>query len=319
MADIVEESIGRWHGIYRMLGIEVGDGKHCACPVCGGKDRFRMDDKGGRGTFICTNCGAGDGFELLKKVMNIDFIEAKKEVEKLIGRITPDMNKPEEPKITREQLRQIFVSSIPAARENPVGVYLKKRGLSLVPEILRYTENCWEPETKRNHPAMLAVFSAADGAALTMHRTYLNGNGEKAAIDDVKKLLPGLKKLTGGAIRLFKYEHELGIAEGIETAIAAYELFGIPTWSAVSSTLLAGFDVPEQVKTLHVFSDNDKNFAGQQAAYTLAKKVAFATDKEVVVHVPKEIGNDFLDELIQKESQFIEHCGAEITSYIHEV
>jgi putative DNA primase/helicase len=41
--------------------------------MCGGKDRFRFDDKEGHGTWICTHCGAGDGFSLLMKVMGIDF------------------------------------------------------------------------------------------------------------------------------------------------------------------------------------------------------------------------------------------------------
>ena len=36
------------------------------CPMCGGKDRFRFDDKGGRGTWICSQCGAGDEIELVK-------------------------------------------------------------------------------------------------------------------------------------------------------------------------------------------------------------------------------------------------------------
>ncbi|MDI5829610.1 hypothetical protein MJN51_36035, partial [Salmonella enterica subsp. enterica serovar Kentucky] len=34
--------------------------RHAPCPACGGKDRFRFDDNG-RGSFICNQCGAGDG------------------------------------------------------------------------------------------------------------------------------------------------------------------------------------------------------------------------------------------------------------------
>ncbi|MFX4842739.1 primase-helicase zinc-binding domain-containing protein, partial [Acinetobacter baumannii] len=45
------------------------------CPACGGTDRFRFDDNG-RGSFICNQCGAGDGLDLIKKVNNCDTTEA---------------------------------------------------------------------------------------------------------------------------------------------------------------------------------------------------------------------------------------------------
>ena len=40
--------------------------KHGSCPVCGGEDRFRFDDKNGHGTFYCNGCGSGDGFRLIQ-------------------------------------------------------------------------------------------------------------------------------------------------------------------------------------------------------------------------------------------------------------
>tara|TARA_R100000808_G_scaffold24871_1_gene58941 strand:- start:1816 stop:3705 length:1890 start_codon:yes stop_codon:yes gene_type:complete len=62
---------GRWRAILPTLGVPAGAlvNKHGPCPGCGGKDRFRFDDEGGRGTWICSQGGgetiAGDGFELL--------------------------------------------------------------------------------------------------------------------------------------------------------------------------------------------------------------------------------------------------------------
>ncbi|MFB6347853.1 primase-helicase zinc-binding domain-containing protein [Moraxella sp. ZJ142] len=41
--------------------------KHQPCPLCGGKDRFRCDDKNGTGSWICNQCGAGDGFSLVER------------------------------------------------------------------------------------------------------------------------------------------------------------------------------------------------------------------------------------------------------------
>ena len=57
---------GRWSGILPALGIGESflTGKHGPCPLCGGKDRWRWDNREGRGTWICSKCGAGDGIAL---------------------------------------------------------------------------------------------------------------------------------------------------------------------------------------------------------------------------------------------------------------
>jgi len=52
-----------------MLGIDIPAGhRHGACPKCGGTDRFRLDDKEGRGTWFCNQCGNGDGLDLVRLV-----------------------------------------------------------------------------------------------------------------------------------------------------------------------------------------------------------------------------------------------------------
>ncbi|EOK4167901.1 primase-helicase zinc-binding domain-containing protein, partial [Escherichia coli] len=62
-------AIGRWPYILSALGIKVPSaGHHGACPACGGKDRFRLDDKAGRGTWFCNQCGHGDGLDLVRLV-----------------------------------------------------------------------------------------------------------------------------------------------------------------------------------------------------------------------------------------------------------
>ena len=78
--EITAEAVGKWQSIFSSLGIEVGNGKHCPCPVCGGKDRFRFDNKDGRGTYICNQCGSGDGLELIKNYCQCDAKEASSKV-----------------------------------------------------------------------------------------------------------------------------------------------------------------------------------------------------------------------------------------------
>ncbi|OTQ73791.1 primase-helicase zinc-binding domain-containing protein [Gilliamella sp. N-G2] len=78
--EITTQAVGKWQSIFSSLGIEVGNGRHCPCPVCGGKDRFRFDNKDGRGTYICNQCGSGDGLELIKNYYHCDAKEASNKV-----------------------------------------------------------------------------------------------------------------------------------------------------------------------------------------------------------------------------------------------
>lgn len=81
------------------------------------------------------------------------------------------------------------------------------------------------------------------------------------------------------------------IAEGIETSLAAAQLFRVPVWSCISTSGLQSFEPPEGVGKLLVFGDNDTNFAGQTAAHRLKKKGLVVT-----VKIPSTAG-DWLDQL----------------------
>lgn len=66
------EAQGRWGYVLARLGYDVGTGKHCPCPVCGGKDRFRFDNHNiteGDGGWICSqgngDTTGGDGLSFL--------------------------------------------------------------------------------------------------------------------------------------------------------------------------------------------------------------------------------------------------------------
>lgn len=67
-AAVGEAARGQWPAILASNGIADQHlvNKHGPCPVCGGRDRYRFDNRDGRGTFYCNQCGAGDGFRLLE-------------------------------------------------------------------------------------------------------------------------------------------------------------------------------------------------------------------------------------------------------------
>lgn len=77
ISEVSTRSRGQWPVLLQWLGITVPqNNRHGACPACGGTDRFRFDDKEGRGTWFCNNCGHGDGLDLIKQVKKIDIREA---------------------------------------------------------------------------------------------------------------------------------------------------------------------------------------------------------------------------------------------------
>lgn len=292
--DVLATAQGRWYGILRHFGVEVGDGHHRACPVCGGKDRFRFDDKDGRGTWFCNQCGAGDGLKLLMTILKSGFVETCEEVARVVGVVDQVPVQPEQ-SASPEKLREVFKSSKPMTPGDPVFKYLTTRGLSNLPTTLRYGK-CWEYETKQEQDTMLAVFSLADGEAVTLHRTFIK-DGKKLGIDSPKKVMPPLKKMTGGAIRLFEPVDEMiGIAEGIETAIACHETFNAPVWAATTAVLLEAFEPPPGIKIIEVFTDKDENYTGQKAAYAVANRLAI---KGYVCNVTMPKHKDFLDDLVK--------------------
>lgn len=228
----------------------------------------------------------------------MDFVGAVKEVAPVLGVVPECAYVENDCTMTPEYLRHIWEGSTVAHKTNLVGRYLNSRGISHVPTCLRLHMSLKEPDSGEKMPCMLGVVRAVDGEALTMHRTFLDTDGNKANIAKPKKLLPGLKKLTGASIRLSGVPEDgrIGIAEGIETALSCYELLGIPTWAAVNSTMMGAWIPPKGIKSVVVFGDNDENHTGQAAAYSLAHRLMVQYKILTEVEIPETTG-DFNDVL----------------------
>ena len=73
MADIDFSKLD-WYRVLSRFGFEPGPPKkHTICPIeQDGKLRFRFDNKTGRGEWICSNCGVGDGVRLVALLQGCD-------------------------------------------------------------------------------------------------------------------------------------------------------------------------------------------------------------------------------------------------------
>ena len=61
----------------------------------------------------------------------------------------------------------------------------------------------------------------------------------------------------------------LAITEGVEDALAAIQLTEIPTWAALGAQRMHSLRIPDEVRELHIFSDDDE--AGREAANRTAE------------------------------------------------
>lgn len=300
MEKITDRARGHWRGILSALAVasNIIDGKHHGCPICGqGKDCFRFTDFNGSGGYICSRCGNGTGFDLLMSLKGWDFKTAKREVEGIIGSCAPDSRPRDRSEADkRAAMNKLWRSSKPISPCDPVGTYLTRRcGVREYPSSLRFVASLRYTGTEQRYPSMLAKLTAPDGSPSNIHRTYLTVGGDKAPVEAPRRMMPG-SIAKGAAIRLTPVDQTLGIAEGIETAISAHRLFGIPTWSAINSELLKGWQPPASVGKVIIFGDNDENYAGQAAAYALAKRLA-SEGVPAEIRIPPTIGHDWNDEL----------------------
>jgi len=184
--------------------------------------------------------------------------------------------------------------SATAISDSPAVQYLAKRGLLRGSDQLRYLART--PFGPRGAvqflPAMLAAVTT-DIGVIAVHRTFLDlASGKLAAFERPKR---ALGTLGCGAVRLVPpVKGRLGLAEGIESAISAMQLFDIPCWATLGNERFGLVAIPESVGELHLFIDND---AGGALAEQRALKAYAAPHRVIHSRAPASPGFDWNDEL----------------------
>jgi putative DNA primase/helicase len=309
--EIRDQGRNKWGSILQHFGVDAKllTGKHGPCPLCGGRDRFRFDNDGGRGTWICRDgrgpCGSGDGMELVLKVTGLSFADAAKQIREHIGEFTEAKPKREhDPAAVKRDMEALWIGSAPITAADEGGRYLAGRGLpGPYPRDLRFCPSARVSghPSRGFLPAIVALVREPNGTVVNIHRTYLENNW-KARMDDPRRLFPA-KLPPGSAIRLGDHGGHLGAAEGIETALAAKRDFGITCWATINSTMMEKFVLPDGVTEFSVFGDNDVKLGGQKAAYALGHRVAVSPNPPLVrVRIPLIAGTDWADPKPQEQA-----------------
>ncbi|MBP9609882.1 MAG: toprim domain-containing protein, partial [Laribacter sp.] len=204
----------------------------------------------------------------------------------------------------------------------PASRYLAGRGLALenwpadlrcYPALPYWIEASGKPVVLCRLPALLALVRDKSGEIAGLHRTWLDGStgpvGKARLVDPATgEYLPARKlasitpgATTGAAIRLAAPGNgRLGLAEGIETALACHLASGLPVWSCISAHGLESVRLPDDVPGVWIFGDHDTSGTGQQAAHRLAARL-HGEGRQVRVLLPSRPGMDWCDVLNTNE------------------
>lgn len=293
VSETVRQACGHWPRILPALGVKVIKNRHQACPVCGGSDRFRFDDKEGRGTWFCNQCGAGDGLKLVEKVFDVSSSEAAQKVDAVTGNLPPVA--PEaiaaaetETDADRKTAAELAAKLMEKTRPATGNAYLTRKGFP-GRESLMFTAT---------HKTGGVTYRAGDVVVPLHDETGALVNLQLINSDGLKRTLKGGQ--VKGTCHTIEGQKQAGkrqwIAEGYATALTVHHLTGETVMVALSSVNL--LSLVSLVRQKHpacqivLAADRDLNGDGQ------SKAAAAADACEGVVALPPVFG-DWNDAFMQ--------------------
>ncbi|EAO6001574.1 toprim domain-containing protein [Salmonella enterica subsp. enterica] len=286
VTDTVKQACGHWPRILPALGVTVIKNRHQACPVCGGSDRFRFDDKEGRGTWFCNQCGAGDGLKLVEKVFGVTPSEAAGKVNAVTGNLPPVV--PEvtaaaeaETEADRKAAAALAARLMEKARPATGNAYLTRKGFPGRECLTLTTLHKTGGVTYRAGDVVVPLY---DDSGALVNVQLINAEG-------LKRTLKGGQ--VKGACHILDGKKEAGkrlwIAEGYATALTVHHLTGETVMVALSSVNLLSLASLARHKypacRIVIAADRDLNGDGQ------TKASAAAESCEGVVALPPVFGD----------------------------
>jgi hypothetical protein len=302
------------------------------CLKCGGTDRFFVHIKknvfgcrgcGAKGDAIDFLMWA-DGVSFSDSIQSpIGYFGTTPSIAPLPTRNTRELvEDQEEGKADRTRLIARLWQESMAPAGTPVEAYLARRLHRELPpcllsgHVLRFHPSMIFPGLPRG-PCMVGLYRrvgvietplgpASRNESVALHRTMLTADGAPIYVEangKGKKAKAALGPTKSAAIKFIpdvlfedwagpEITYGLGLAEGIETCIAAWLLSGVPTWACGYAANMAAFPVLPGIACLTLFIDNDK--AGLEAAAICAERWR-AAGLQVIAKVPDQDGTDFAD------------------------
>jgi phage/plasmid primase-like uncharacterized protein len=263
----------------------------CDCPRGCGYDLSFCNGVDGR---LLAFCFGGCTFdEIMTALVEYGLLDDDDDDDLHVSRRVPVCQRDNAERIAHA--RQIYGSG---AWDERIAVYLRSRGIHLTSPVLRFTEQAPHRLGTRL-PAMLAPVVNVTGEQIGVHLTYLrrDGGGKATLPKEYQRECRGV--IHGGAIRLAEHDPdaELIVAEGIESAFSAMQLFGRAGWAAVYAGGLKTLELPSSVRAVIIAADNDASGTGQRNALAAYDRWR-ADGRQVCIKTPPAIGTDFNDLLL---------------------
>ena len=190
--------------------------------------------------------------------------------------------------------------------------YLQGRGLDKVPESALYLFGGESAQlTNFRFPAMVFPIIGPNGLQ-GAHVTFLTKDGAKNAREDGNNLrrMYGPAKFGYVQLGVIDRNKPLIVAEGIETALSARQITGLPAIAALSANNMKVITPPLSSEVI-VVPDNDESGVGQAAAKELAQRLTNSGRRVRIVKLERPEGRrnwDCNDELKRAREQ-----GADLT------
>ncbi|KAF6679507.1 primase-helicase zinc-binding domain-containing protein [Pantoea sp. EKM20T] len=270
VSDTVKAATGFWPQLLPALGISVLDGgRHGACPACGGKDRFRFDNQDGRGTWLCNQCGAGDGLNLVEKALSISAKEAAMKVAGMLSTL------PESAPVMHDE----------AADKSRAQADAAARAQALIAAAVSRTDNAYLSAKGLHGTQALTLGEAlrCGGVSFAAGDVLIPLTGEDGTAINVQLISAAGDKRTlpGGQVKGTYWlagepdGKTLWLTEGYATGLTVHRLTGQPVYVALSAN-----NLPSLAKRLResypgalmlIAADRDDNGTGQLKAEEAAK------------------------------------------------
>ena len=229
------------------------------------------------GWSVCNSCFSISGYEMLMRVNGWSVTRAglalggyldgnRYSAPRVIvpAPAPPPVERPDPPPWSSEDIAEWWTQAVllddPLAE--PARLFFAPRGLGAVPVLPTLKVHPalqWTKKLSQRFPALLAKFVDAHGRGVGLQRLFLTAQGAKAPIFDPRMSIkiPG-ETLAGSVVQLFSPGPVLGIAEGIETALAVYLATGMPMWAATSTSLMRSVYIPNCVRRVVIWADYDE-------------------------------------------------------------
>lgn len=275
VSDVRSKANGYWPSILERLAIPTNRGEG-PCPACGGKTRYRFDNKDNRGTYFCSHCGAGTGLDLVMKVNQCGAREAAELVAEAMALPMP------EPKPAREKPQTDIAGKVAAlvAKASPgQSAYLASKGLQC-------------PFPMLSDGSLLLVLK--NGASATTGAQVIKPDGSK-------RLVAGtVKKGSFCVVNSGETPETVIIAEGLATALSVQQF-------RPDATIIAAIDAGNLLPVAQVMrqrypdaqiiiaADNDIKPSEPNTGKSAAEKTAKAVSGWVALPQSEEKAdwNDF--------------------------